>query len=392
MDKYNFSPDRILNLDETGVTTVLPSPKVIAETGKKQVGQIVARERGELVTVCAIITANCNSLAPVFIFPRLRYKSHYLAGAPTGSLGFPSSTGWMTAEHFLKVLQHIKEQTNCTRERPYLLLLDNHSSHVTLEAVCFAKDRGIVLSTFPPHCSHRLQPLDIGVFGPFKAALRVAFNDLTRTLSSTNTGIRVEHIASLVGKAYLNSFTPKNIVSSFSKPGIWPVNRLAFSDEDFLCSYVTDRPPPSNNTANDIPMIAQTHQTQKENLMIAQTPQTSNETPMHAPTPSSSSSIFEITPSKTSSSITNSPSSRKDVHITPENVLPFPKAGPRKNSLNGRERGKSRVFTETPEKKRLEDIEEKKKRKLVEKEEKLKKKVERQATKCLKFSSKKMQA
>ncbi|KAJ8929785.1 hypothetical protein NQ314_017493, partial [Rhamnusium bicolor] len=49
--KYKFTPDRIYNIDESGISTVLPCPKVIAETGKKQVGQAVSGERGQLFNI-----------------------------------------------------------------------------------------------------------------------------------------------------------------------------------------------------------------------------------------------------------------------------------------------------------------------------------------------------
>ncbi|KAJ8897007.1 hypothetical protein PR048_002353 [Dryococelus australis] len=199
MDWYHFLPNKIFNLDETGISTVLPSPKIIAETGKKQVGQVVARECGELVTVCCIIAANGNSLRPVFVFPKICLGDYYLAGVPTG------------------FLQHVQQQTNCSSENPILLLLDNHSSHITVESVSFAKDHGVALLTIAPHCSHRMQPLDSSLFGPFKAALRVAVNDLTRSLASQNKVIRVENIASL----------------------------------EFLYSYVSDRPLP-NEATNEI--------------------------------------------------------------------------------------------------------------------------------------------
>jgi hypothetical protein len=39
-----------------------------------------------------------------------------------------------------------------------------------VEAIDIAKENGIVMLTIPPHTSHRLQPLDKSVFGPFKAA------------------------------------------------------------------------------------------------------------------------------------------------------------------------------------------------------------------------------
>ncbi|KAK9737803.1 hypothetical protein QE152_g10452 [Popillia japonica] len=53
-------------------------------------------------------------------------------------------------------------------------------------------------------------------------------------------------------KAFNRAFTRQNIINSFKKPGIWPVDRLAFSDEDFVASTVTDQPQKQaqNPTAN----------------------------------------------------------------------------------------------------------------------------------------------
>ena len=52
MDKYKFPPQRIFNCDETGITTVQGKPsKVLAKTGRRQVGGLVSAERGQLVSV-----------------------------------------------------------------------------------------------------------------------------------------------------------------------------------------------------------------------------------------------------------------------------------------------------------------------------------------------------
>jgi len=49
MDEKHFSPTRIFNADETGLTTVQGKPsKVIALRGKKQVGSLTSAERGQL--------------------------------------------------------------------------------------------------------------------------------------------------------------------------------------------------------------------------------------------------------------------------------------------------------------------------------------------------------
>nr|XP_022910289.1 uncharacterized protein LOC111421376 [Onthophagus taurus] len=64
MEKYNFTPDQILNCDETGITTVVQAPKVLsaAQSGKKQVGQVVSGECDTLLTFCGIIAVSGVSL------------------------------------------------------------------------------------------------------------------------------------------------------------------------------------------------------------------------------------------------------------------------------------------------------------------------------------------
>lgn len=82
--KYKFTPDRIFNTDETGVTTVLQAPRIIAPAGKKQVGQIVSAERGTLVTVCATVSATGFPVPPMYIFPRVRMKDSFLNNSVPG--------------------------------------------------------------------------------------------------------------------------------------------------------------------------------------------------------------------------------------------------------------------------------------------------------------------
>ncbi|CAK1582745.1 unnamed protein product [Parnassius mnemosyne] len=48
--KYNFPPHMIFNADETGCSTVTNPPKVIAERGSKQIGQVTSAERGRNIS------------------------------------------------------------------------------------------------------------------------------------------------------------------------------------------------------------------------------------------------------------------------------------------------------------------------------------------------------
>ncbi|XP_074033075.1 uncharacterized protein [Leptinotarsa decemlineata] len=189
LEKYKITPERIYNLDETGVATVLDVPKVIAKTGTKQVGQAVSAERGELVTFCAIISGVGNTIPPVYVFPRAKFKDVFMKAAPTGSLGLAnkSGSGWMTSILFLDLIKHIQKHTKCTK---------------------------------------------------FKTYLKQAFNDWL--VNHPGRRVSIYEIAQLTEKAYQKAFTLANICSGFRKTGIVPFDRGIFKEDDFVAASVTD--------------------------------------------------------------------------------------------------------------------------------------------------------
>ena len=44
LKSWKFTADRVSNIEERGVSTVVQSPNIVAQTGTKQVGQAVAGE------------------------------------------------------------------------------------------------------------------------------------------------------------------------------------------------------------------------------------------------------------------------------------------------------------------------------------------------------------
>lgn len=236
---------QIFNLDETGFTTVQGMPKVITTKGIKQVGQMTSRERGELVTVCAIVSGTGRALPPAFVFPRKRLQPHMLNNAPEGSLGLVTDNGWMTSEKFLSVLEHFVEHVQPSESNPAILIMDNHESHLSLPALEYAKRHHIHIITLVPHTSNKTQPLDRTVFGPVKKF----YNDAAVSWMMHHPGqtISIYNIAELVKDAWLRGATPMNIVSGFKAAGIWPFDRNVFPDEYFAPADVTDRPDPTNN-------------------------------------------------------------------------------------------------------------------------------------------------
>lgn len=69
LKKYRFKSSQIYNFDETGLSTVVQSSKVLARRGQKQVGQFAAAERGSQITFGGFISAQGGFLPPVYVFP-----------------------------------------------------------------------------------------------------------------------------------------------------------------------------------------------------------------------------------------------------------------------------------------------------------------------------------
>lgn len=110
--RYSFQAKDIFNIDETGCTTVQKSGKVVAPTGSKQVGALSSAERGQTVTLCCAVNAAGQSLAPMFIFPRVHFKEHFIRDGPPGCIGTAHPSGWMTGDGFLRFMKHFVNQVS----------------------------------------------------------------------------------------------------------------------------------------------------------------------------------------------------------------------------------------------------------------------------------------
>lgn len=105
---------------------------------------LTSTDRGILATQSCAISTTGNSIPPFFIFPRVKFHNHYLSSVPAGSAGAVNPSAWMKM-YFLEFLEHFVSNTRCSREMPCLLLLDNHSSHLSKDRLKYAKEIGVEL-------------------------------------------------------------------------------------------------------------------------------------------------------------------------------------------------------------------------------------------------------
>lgn len=234
MEKHKFIPSNIYNADETGITTVTDPGKVLAEKGQRRVGSVTSGERGSNITVMCAMSAAGNFIPPMFIFARQRMTPLLEKDGPAGALYTNSKNGWINEDLFVTWLKHFAAFAKPTQESPVLLILDNHSSHISLQAFNFCKENHITMLSIPPHSSHRTQPLDVSFYGPLKAAYRHECNRHMKTHLMSK--ITPYDVAGLFNKAYVQVANISKAESGFRATGIYPLNPNIFTDQDFLAA------------------------------------------------------------------------------------------------------------------------------------------------------------
>jgi len=378
--RFHFEPQSIWNADETGLTTAQNPGKIVAQRGTKQVGAVTSAERGKLVTLCCAVNALGHAMPPMFIFPRVRYHERLVDGGPPGCIGASHKSGWMTQENFQIFLKHFVKHSKASTDHPVLLLLDNHESHLSVDGIQFAKDNGVHLLSFPPHCSHRLQPLDCTVYYPLKRHYNAQCDSWCH--SHPGRPMQPLDIPAVCASAFKSAMTPGNIQSGFQVTGIYPYDRNRIQDDEFLPSSVTDRPNPdtssevisesvtdnqttSSASAPDLRTLSEEETYAPDTDPPLSTKPTDD---MHnsllscdqeLPTSADTSALNDTAPPPAEIQTPLTPSvltaQHADIPTTPRSLFdirPLPKAGPRVGSRPTvtRKRGRTRVLTDTPEK------------------------------------------
>jgi DDE superfamily endonuclease len=144
----------------------------------------------ELVTIVECVAADGGFISPGIIFegkqqyeavwfevdPKISYVSGLLIDLRLeltySSIGL-SDNGWTSDFHCFEWFKDVfipQAKAQNTSGKPILLIYDGHGSHKALNLLRLAKEHNIILFLFPPHTTHKLQPLDVGVFGPFARA------------------------------------------------------------------------------------------------------------------------------------------------------------------------------------------------------------------------------
>lgn len=182
----------------------------------------------EFISLLACICADGTALPPALIYQGESgdLQDNWLDDFDSSSeeaYFAVSEKGWTTNELGFSWLTKVFDPYTKPKvgKSKRLLLTDGHSSHINLRFIDYCDESGIILIILPPHSTHRLQPLDVGIFAPLANAYSYRIDQFIQS-SSGFSRITKRLFWQLFHSAWQSALTLQNIRSAFASPGIYP--------------------------------------------------------------------------------------------------------------------------------------------------------------------------
>ena len=146
--------ERLWNCDETAFATDVASQKILARKDTKNVHETGGGSGREYITVLGCGSASGIRLPSYTVYKRKNKWSNWMVGGPAGTLYNTSQSGWMEQHHFLEWFKKLflPAIANLLENGSVVLFVDGHISHVSIELIQLARERGVVL--FCPPITH----------------------------------------------------------------------------------------------------------------------------------------------------------------------------------------------------------------------------------------------
>lgn len=285
----NIQPAYTWNMDEKGFLMGLSDrcKVIVKELGRHGAVKIAEDGNRELITAVECVSAVGEVLAPLLIY---KGNDHFMGwhqftkGNTSKDFKFTySPKGWTSRTLSLAWLKdHFEPNTRPPKDSysglipTRLLIVDGHDSHVSMEFIIFAESHNIKLFCLPPHTTHLLQPLDVGLFSllqkyyghavhnflsrggkldtiticPCSLLGPMLFADSICVYYLPGAGIRKANFLPLYIEARNKAYTPQNIQNAFAVAGIAPFNprRVLIKLPDYNVSQAkSSRSDPDSN-------------------------------------------------------------------------------------------------------------------------------------------------
>lgn len=215
---------------------------IIARAGA-QVKPSQDGNRENVTIIDAINATGTKIMPPTVVFKGKYLMSEWYDGLNRHQAYFGvTEKGWTNNQLGLKWAQKFDEFSSTIgadgKQQPRLLLFDGHESHVSIEFLDYLKAKGVQLLCMPPHSTHILQPLDVGLFGPLQ---KYYTSNAAKILHTMDYKLQLSksQFFEAFSAAHNSAFTKDNIQAAWKKSGYYPYSPA------FITRQLRDPSPPT---------------------------------------------------------------------------------------------------------------------------------------------------
>jgi hypothetical protein len=262
--EYDIQPENIYNMDEKGfLIGFLKKARRIFTKKAFDAGRVkhVSQDGNrEWITVIATICADGTSLSPGLIYQAVsgdiqdswlqdydpNEHSCFFASSPTGWTNDDLGYAWLTT------LFDRETKAKARQGRDWrLLIVDGHGSHINMRFIDYCHLHRILLAVYPPHSTHRLQPLDVSLFSPLATYYSQELNQFQLD-SEGYSRLTKRDFFRLFWVAYNKAFVEKNIQSGWEKTGLHPFQPEVVLDKFLPKEAAAEERPSSSESSKSV--------------------------------------------------------------------------------------------------------------------------------------------
>lgn len=215
-------PENVFNYDETNLTNDQGTKKALFRRGTKYAERVMDATKSSIsVEFCA--SAKGVLLPPYVIYQGKNCYPEWCEDGIDGSVYNSSKSGWFDMCSFTDWFEKIFLPHARRLEGKKLLIGDNVSSHISNRVLELCAANNIEFVFLPANSTDKLQPLDVGFFGPMKRKWR-EFLRMKKADDPDFNGVNKvkfpSHLKHLVGLLKPDDLMP----AAFEKCGLVPLN------------------------------------------------------------------------------------------------------------------------------------------------------------------------
>lgn len=191
------------------------------------------------ITMVGCTSATGEVLCPTLVFQGERCRADWSKQWPEAR-ATANSSGYMTTGLFIEWAEWFVEASGATRDgKRRVLFVDNHKSHLSVEARQIFKDHNVQVVSMHPHTTHVFCVLDVAIFATFKRKLYSIFRKKCIPGVAVTREILVGWMRTAYRKATKDRVDPKTgetfnpSVRGFAKTGLYPFKPKVASDVIF---------------------------------------------------------------------------------------------------------------------------------------------------------------